>query len=202
MDTVPLFDLTGSPAPAAVLEPGSSTTPAAVEEPAVPAPPVKPLFLVVVRGMPAPQGSKRHVGKGRMIESSAGVKPWRDSVTTYAVQARLKMRGFVKVTGPLRADMVFCFDRPKSHMGTGRNAGLVRPSAPLRPDVTPDLDKLVRSTSDALKTAGIYQDDALIVEYGRVGKWYTTDHGQLRDVMDSPGCLIRLWRVEGPEVSG
>ncbi|MFC9341413.1 RusA family crossover junction endodeoxyribonuclease [Streptomyces sp. NPDC057020] len=137
-----------------------------------------------------------------MIESSAAVKPWRDSVTTYAVQARARRKGFLRLTGPLRADLVFCFDRPKGHMGSGRNAGLVRPSAPPRPDVTPDLDKLIRSTSDALKTAGVYQDDALVVEYGRVGKWYTSDHGAVPDVMDSPGCLIRLWRVGAPEVSG
>ncbi|WP_327415472.1 RusA family crossover junction endodeoxyribonuclease [Streptomyces sp. NBC_01233] len=207
IETVPLFDLTGTPVPAgpvAVLDLPADEEP---EAPAVaPAPalviPPKPVFEVVVRGLPAPQGSKKHVGRGRMIESSAAVKPWRDSVTTYAVQARAKRRGFHKLTGPLRADMVFCFDRPKGHMGTGRNAGLVRPSAPPRPDVTPDLDKLVRSTSDALKTAGVYQDDALVVEYGRVGKWYTSDHGQDPDVMDSPGCLIRLWRVGSPEVSG
>ncbi|MFE3378809.1 RusA family crossover junction endodeoxyribonuclease [Streptomyces anulatus] len=190
MDTVPLFDVTGSPAgPAA---------PVALVVPPVPAEPVTPVFEVVVRGTPAPQGSKRHVGGGRMIESSAGVKPWRDAVTLYAVQARLKRRGFVKLTGPLRADMLFTFTRPKGHMGTGRNAGRVRPSAPIRPDVVPDLSKLARSTEDALTTAGVYQDDALIVEYGQLGKWYTTDHGGTPGVLDSPGCLIRLWRVDPP----
>ena len=30
-----------------------------------------------VLGLPAPQGSKRHVGEGRMVESSKRVKPWR-----------------------------------------------------------------------------------------------------------------------------
>ncbi|MGW6416349.1 RusA family crossover junction endodeoxyribonuclease [Streptomyces sp. NPDC055055] len=206
IENVPLFDLTGTPVPAG---PVAVLDAPVVEEPEAPAaapvallPAPLPVFEVVVRGLPAPQGSKRHVGKGRMVESSAAVKPWRDSVTTYSVQARSRRRGFLKLTGPLRADMVFCFDRPKGHMGSGRNAGLVRPSAPPRPDVTPDLDKLIRSTSDALKTAGVYADDALVVEYGRVGKWYTTDHALVPDVLDSPGCLIRLWRVQAPEVSG
>ena len=29
---------------------------------------------------PAPQGSKRHVGGGRLIEASKRVKPWRQAV--------------------------------------------------------------------------------------------------------------------------
>lgn len=29
-----------------------------------------------VLGLPAPQGSKTHVGEGRMVESSKRVKPW------------------------------------------------------------------------------------------------------------------------------
>ena len=33
-----------------------------------------------VHGLPAPQGSKRHVGKGVMVESSKYVKPWREAV--------------------------------------------------------------------------------------------------------------------------
>ncbi|MFG2404192.1 RusA family crossover junction endodeoxyribonuclease [Streptomyces brevispora] len=189
METFPLFDVEAAP-----------ISPLVVEEPAAEAP--QPLFEVAVRGLPGPQGSKSHVGGGRMIESSAKVKPWREAIVWTAVAARQKIRGFTKLTGPLRADMVFCFDRPKGHMGTGRNAGLVRPSAPIRPDVTPDLSKLARSTEDALTNAGVYQDDALIVEYGVLGKWYTTDHGVVPGVLDGPGCTIRLWRVKCPGVDG
>ena len=31
-------------------------------------------------GVPAPQGSKRHVGMGRMIESCKALKPWREMI--------------------------------------------------------------------------------------------------------------------------
>ena len=37
-----------------------------------------------VSGTPAPQGSKRHVGGGRMIESSKKVEPWREAVARVA----------------------------------------------------------------------------------------------------------------------
>src|SRR3546814_14230461 len=44
--------------------------------------PHKPSVTVTltVHGSPAPQCSKRHVGRGRMIESSQKVKPWRQDV--------------------------------------------------------------------------------------------------------------------------
>ena len=35
---------------------------------------------VFIPGVPAPQGSKRHVGGGRLVESSKKVKPWRRAV--------------------------------------------------------------------------------------------------------------------------
>ncbi|MEU0275969.1 RusA family crossover junction endodeoxyribonuclease [Streptomyces sp. NPDC006307] len=186
METFPLFEVEAPP-PAPVAE-GAETE----ETPA-------PALVVVVRGLPGPQGSKRHVGGGRMIESSAKVKPWREAVVWAAVAARTRVKGFTKLDGPLLVDMVFSFDRPKGHMGSGRNAGTVRPSAPIRPHVKPDLSKLVRSTEDALTTAGVYGDDAQIVEYGQLGKFYTTDHGLVPGVLDGPGCTVRLWPIERPK---
>ncbi|MEU9033834.1 RusA family crossover junction endodeoxyribonuclease [Streptomyces sp. NPDC048352] len=187
METFPLFEVEAPP-PAPLAEGEEATEEA-----------LAPALVVVVRGLPGPQGSKRHVGGGRMIESSAKVKPWREAVVWAAVAARTRNKGFTKLDGPLAVDMVFTFDRPKGHMGSGRNAGLVRPSAPVRPHVKPDLSKLVRSTEDALTTAGVYGDDALIVEYRQLGKHYTTDHGVVPGVLDGPGCTVRLWPIERPK---
>lgn len=161
---------------------------------------VGPLLVVEVRGVPGPQGSKSHKGGGRMVESSAKVRPWRDAVAWSAIQARQKQRGFQRLDGPLVVDMVFTLARPKGHYGTGRNSALLRPSAPLRPDVKPDLSKLIRATEDALTTAGVYRDDAQIVGYGQIGKWHATDHGRVPGVLDGPGCTIRLHRIERPGV--
>ena len=162
----------------------------------------EPVLLVRVLGLPAPQGSKSHKGNGRMVESSAYVKPWREAVVWATRQAMIRRRGWKALTGPLEVSMVFCFTRPKGHFGTGRNAGTLRPAAPLRPDVVPDLSKLARSTEDALTTAGAYRDDALIVGYRRLEKRYTTDHGQVTDVLDVQGAVIRLYRVAPPGGDG
>lgn len=156
-------------------------------------PSADPFLTVVVQGIPAPQGSKRHLGRGVMVESSKKVKPWREAVKYAALDVTGHAPGWVPLDGPLAVSMIFTFTRPKGHFGTGRNAGVVKPSAPARPAVMPDLSKLARSTEDAM-TGVVWRDDALAVEYVRLGKWYAgTDAA---DVLDVPGCVIRVWPLE------
>jgi hypothetical protein len=63
------------------------------------------------------------------------------------------------LTGALELRATFVFPRPKSHFGTGRNAGKLKPSAPALVTTRPDLDKLVRAIGDAL-TGVVFSDDA------------------------------------------
>lgn len=156
-----------------------------------------PEISITVLGIPAPQGSKKpfrnqHSGRIQMTESSAKVKPWRQDVK-YA--ARVVVDGlddWTPLDGPLIASMVFTFSRPKGHFGTGRNANQLKPSAPARPAVFPDLSKLARSTEDAL-TGLVWADDARVVEYRNLAKHYADD-GCL-DVLSMPGCVIRVWQL-------
>lgn len=118
-----------------------------------------------VRGIPAPQGSKRHVGGGVMVESSKRLRPWRDAVRADAVAALAKA-GIAtpeRFDGPLVLEVTFYFARPKSHYRTGENAHLLRLNAPVAPQGPPDLSKLVRSTEDALTDAGVWVDDSRVV---------------------------------------
>jgi Holliday junction resolvase RusA-like endonuclease len=151
-----------------------------------------PAISITVYGAPAPQGSKRHVGNGRMIEMSKKVKPWRQDVKAAATLAVDTLPAWSPLDGPLAASMTFTFLRPKGHFGTGRNAGIVKGSALSRPAVTPDLSKLVRSTEDAL-TGLVWADDARVVEYRRCAKHYASDGAA--DVLDVAGCVIRIWQL-------
>lgn len=150
------------------------------------------LATLRVYGQPGPQGSKRHVGGGRMIESSAKVKPWRQDVAAAAtdwIEDWPHYSPWLPLDGPLQADMVFSLTRPRSHYRTGRNAHLLRDTAPVRPISPPDLSKLARSTEDALETAGLIVNDARIASYGRLDKvWCREDP----DALDRPGALIRI----------
>ncbi len=125
-----------------------------------------------VKGVPGAQGSKRHVGRGIMVESSKKVAPWRSDVRDAALAA-MSDNDWLTLTGPVTIDVTFCFPRPRSHYGTGRNAGTLKPSAPTHPTSRAhgDIDKLVRSTLDALVSAGVLHDDSLVVNLHAYKRW-------------------------------
>jgi len=111
-----------------------------------------------VQGHPVPQGSKRHVGGGRMVEQ-ANIKPWRLSIAWEASQLFSE-----PLEGPVVLDLLFSLKRPKGHYGTGRNAGVLKPRCvDLRPVTRPDVDKLCRAVGDAL-TGVAYRDDSQVVD--------------------------------------
>jgi Holliday junction resolvase RusA-like endonuclease len=124
-----------------------------------------------VLGRPAPQGSKRPVRFGDrmgMVESSARVKPYRDSVTTAAREAldeHPEPDAFYDA--PVRLVVSFFFVRPKSHLRTAA-AFADEPSgrAPARPvsRQTGDVEKLVRAVNDAIVAAGVLRDDSQVVQ--------------------------------------
>ncbi len=127
-----------------------------------------------VNGIPAPQGSKRHVGNGRMVEQSKAVGPWREAVRAQA-QAAIGPR-WRALDGPVDVSLVFTFPRPNAHYGTGRNAGKLKPSAPRFPATRRrgDIDKLVRAVLDGITQGGAIADDGLVVMLDAV-KLYPVD---------------------------
>jgi Holliday junction resolvase RusA-like endonuclease len=158
-------------------------------------------FRVFVAGKPAPQGSKRHVGRGILVESSKAVKPWREDIR----QAMLTAYGDQpKMPGPLAVTIRFVVDRPKGHYRTGRNAHLLRDAAPILPTGKPDVDKLARAVLDAIGSAHVWGDDAQVVDLHatkvyaaageKAGAWITVGPASLTradmtiSVYDQAGC--------------
>jgi crossover junction endodeoxyribonuclease RusA len=64
----------------------------------------------------------------------------------------------------------------------------LRDTAPSTPAARPDLDKLLRSTLDALVDAGALADDALVVEVN-AAKTYPAGH---LEALDTPGAVLIL----------
>ncbi|MFI6979337.1 RusA family crossover junction endodeoxyribonuclease [Embleya sp. NPDC050154] len=154
-----------------------------------------PDITIVVRGTPAPQGSKRHVGGGRMIEMSRKVKPWRQDVKAAAIEAIDAHIDWTPLDGPLSVAMTITVREQPASRPTWWPKG-IRWSKSLRwrPASTPDLSKLLRSTEDALTDAGVWRDDARVVEYRRLAKYYAGD--QAADVLPhGAGAVIRIWRL-------
>jgi Holliday junction resolvase RusA-like endonuclease len=146
-------------------------------------------FTFRVEGVPGPQGSKMgfvnpRTGRVTLVESSLKVKPWRAAVVA-AYKAATRNAPQEPLLGPVQVDVHFYLPRPKHHYGTGRNAGRVKPTAPTWVAVKPDVDKTLRSTLDALTSAGAYRDDAQVVAI-TCTKTYA----------DTPGALITITPLE------
>lgn len=147
------------------------------------------MIVIRVYGLPGPQGSKRFVGqsksgKGIMVESSKRVKPWREAVKAAGLAV---MNGAQPLDGPLIVGMVFTLPKPKS-------APKRRPTAP---DKKPDVSKLARSTEDALSDAGVWADDARVVDYEALGKRYPNEGPQALHI---PGALIWVRQMTESEL--
>jgi Holliday junction resolvase RusA-like endonuclease len=151
-----------------------------------------------VPGLPKSAGSKR-----AFVVQKAGQKPraiitdsvdtkgaggsWRADVRAAAQQAMDDQPPF---EGALALAIDFHMPRPKGHYGSGRNAAILKPSAPAYPTTMPDLTKMLRAVEDALK--GIcWRDDAQVVtqacakyyaEEGRVGAAVSIGTMDLDDV--------------------
>lgn len=105
------------------------------------------MIAFFVPGKPAPQGSKRHVGHGVMVESSKAVKPWRIEVM-WAARAACR----TPLDGPVAVDLAFVMPRPKSAPKRSTPPAIKRP----------DVDKLARAILDAV-TGVVVADDSQIV---------------------------------------
>lgn len=134
-------------------------------------------FSVLVRGRPAPQGSKKYGAAGQMREQSPYLPAWRMAVrrAVYKEYQRLDVRpdDLPLLAGPVGFSCVFRLDH-----------GL-----PI--DGPPDLDKLVRAVWDALTLARLWEDDSRVVEVGDLRKVVSPGPEQT-------GARIKVWKVMEP----
>jgi Holliday junction resolvase RusA-like endonuclease len=130
------------------------------------------MISFTVPGVPAPQGSKTRTRWGGIREDNPATRPWREAVTWEAVAAmtsgepdsQSRVLGVrPPLDGPLELNVTFVFPRPKSHYGTGRNAGTLKKTAPIWCATKPDVDKLVRAVADSM-TGIVYRDDSQLVQ--------------------------------------
>lgn len=132
----------------------------------------------------AAQGSKTafvNPRTGRPVMREMGgvkLKTWRTAVA----EAAAEYTELPAMDGPLWLVVTFRFAMPASRGRAARLAGIAFKRT------APDLDKLVRSTGDALKTSGLIRDDA------RFARIYATKI----EVLDGwLGATIAIHQLEG-----
>ena len=146
--------------------------------------------MIVIRGKPAPQGSKVSTRFGGMREASQFVMPWRNQIVSSCIEQKINNGEIIEQ--PVEIFIDFLFHRPQGHYGTGKNEGNLKPSAPQYPTTrtTGDIDKLCRSTLDGLSipSGGILlRDDSLVVNL-KAKKSFATRGG-------FQGAFIHIWKL-------
>lgn len=121
-------------------------------------------------GTPAPKGSMRHVGHGRLIEQVKGSKPWKEAVTQAAAAAR-DMVAWEALAGPVDVIARIHVTRPK----TVRRAWPITRSSG-------DVDKHARNLLDAITDAQLIGDDSQVVRL-EVTKAYCDEAHQVGAVV-------------------
>lgn len=128
---------------------------------------------VFAPGRPAPQGSKRSLGRGRMVEMSKYLPQWRRDVIHAVSGDTWVYDGVPMFSSAVVVELRFVLPRPKR---TPKKTPLAI--------TRPDLDKLGRAVFDALSLAGVYDDDSRVV-VARLSK-------RIAEPGETTGCLITV----------
>lgn len=128
-----------------------------------------------VPGKAAPQGSKRHVGRGILIESSKEVGPWRERV---ALAAHNAMRGqpLIPRDRAVLVNLTFFMPRPAS-----------LPKRCIHMVKRPDIDKIARACLDAL-TDTCFEDDSQVTDLS-IAKRYASE-------LNAPGVWVGVMDLD------
>lgn len=129
-----------------------------------------------VNGEPKAMGRPRAFARGghARVYNPATAEGWKSAVAA-AAHAHLPVE---PLEGPLRIDIDFHLPRPK------RLCRRRDPEGPIPHDAKPDRDNLDKAVLDALKTIGMFRDDAQVCD-GRLRKFYHARH-------DTPHAEITL----------
>lgn len=144
-----------------------------------------------ILGVPAPQGSKSFKGmvKGkhgqdvpRLVESSKELPKWRKRVTNEAAAVWLLR---APLDQPLVVIMTFTLPKPTSAPKTRKTW----------PDRKPDVSKLARAVEDSLTDAGVFADDARIVDLIARKRYPNEGAGAL----PQPGVVVHVFDAASHE---
>jgi len=137
------------------------------------------LISFLVEGRPSPQGSKSPGRGGRFYEASKYLPAWRSAVSLAAKHEMMRLEMGEPIAEPLQLEVTFFIQKPKSSKWA------------LYPAGTPDLSKLIRGVEDALTHAGLWADDALVVNVLARKRWT----GVTSDTYPVPGCRITVTKL-------
>ena len=141
---------------------------------------MKPLFDLTILGNPIAKARPRFSRRGKFVvtynaqETEEGRWLW---------EAKQQINQ-PPLEGPIKIDCTFYMSRPKSHYGTGKNAGKLKASAPTFHTKKKDLDNLIKMILDCLNHVA-WKDDSQVCQI-KAQKSYS----------DNPRTEIQIYALE------
>lgn len=108
---------------------------------------------------PRPRAFARNMGGGKFaarVYDAGTAEGWKSAV---AIAAKPHLPS-TPLTVPLKVELAFFLERPKSHL---TSKGELKPTAPSHPVNKMDCDNLAKAVLDCLTQIGMWQDDGQIV---------------------------------------
>lgn len=110
-----------------------------------------------ILGPPKHQQRHRHVTTGKFTRT---YDPSAKDKTNFLLQAK-QYAPKSPIVGAVKLRVWFCMPRPKSHYRTGKFAGILKDSAPIRHTKKPDIDNLLKLVMDSLNKV-FWKDDSQV----------------------------------------
>lgn len=120
---------------------------------------------IIIPGDPISKKRPRFARRGKFVAAI-------NDQETEEGKVFLLLRDQIKapMKGPLEVYLRFFIRRPQSHYGTGKNAGIIKASAPEYPDRKPDLDNCEKFYLDVLNGVA-WEDDCQICAINSSKSW-------------------------------
>ena len=141
---------------------------------------------VFVEGIPKGQPRPRAFNRGNRagVYDPGTADDWKRCIMLFLKRHRPAQ----PVTGGVIFAIHHYMPRPKSHYGTGKNAGVLKADAPADYTAKPDADNLVKAAMDAItQMGGFWLDDSQVIAC-TITKRYADNgrHGALIKIQTRP----------------
>lgn len=135
------------------------------------------------KGQPRP---KAFVRNGRAAVYDPGTaEHWKSQIALAVREAKADGKN---IDFPVHVSITCFFRRPKSHYRTGKNAHLLKPSAPQYHTSKPDFDNVAKAVCDALTHLSLWRDDSQVVS-AKITKLYADSEPYTYIIVREVGTL-------------
>jgi len=115
--------------------------------------------MIIIKGKPVAKNRPRFAKRGKIVVAYSDQET--ESGKAY-LQILEQVRGVEPLTGALFVEISFFIARPKSHFGTGKNSGRLKPSSPKYHTKKPDVDNYIKFYFDVMNEL-VWRDDSQVV---------------------------------------